>query len=219
MAVETEEVMLNTYFGYQGSVVLITEQHLANVHFMKHQLLRIHISTGKLAQLGFVPISGTGATQFSISHEGITFYIKMGTKNKWIFQFNGQTITRIEYLHELQMLWYALTQEFLLRRIDKKELVKPSYCYAEKVNIALPGAMTPKMVDPTPQPFYVTPDCMLLVSTKPYTIWEINKVGMIEVDGKKWGIKYIAGEKDPYGAANALEWLKDHFKRYPPKKL
>jgi len=126
MAVELEEVRLGNYFAMGRQVIRITEQHYPMLPDLCQQLQPLRIQSTRLTKLGFNLVRGGDFNNWTRGHNGMPVFLKAASANRWILQFSGYDKVRfIEYIHQLQNIWFWLFTEPLLRREDNRKQEAP----------------------------------------------------------------------------------------------
>jgi hypothetical protein len=122
MAVELEEIRLGNYFALGRQVIQITEQHYPALPTLCKQLQPLRIQSNRLSRLGFNLVRGGDFNNWTRGFNGMPVFLKAASANRWILQFTGYEKVRfIEYIHQLQNVWFWLFTEPLLRREDRQQ--------------------------------------------------------------------------------------------------
>jgi|GEM_PF-1052822 len=201
MPVELEEVRMGNYFALGKEVIRISEHHYPILMALCEQLQPLRLQAPRLSKLGFNLVRPQDFNNWTKVHHGLPVFLKAAGNNRYILQFTGYDKVRVvEYIHELQNIWYWLFAEPLQKKEDLPQ------------GPDSPGALANHAY----QPFYLTWDCQFLICTKPHVLWRITSdKPLFEHAGKKLGLKLMQGQAGNTLQNQAIEWLKMELRRMP----
>lgn len=111
MAVELEEIALFGLFNFQGKTFQIREQQFTHLDTLISQLAPIRIEPPKLQLLGFLYYPGG---VYHRKHGNCEFVLRPTKTGAWEFSIDGgQRIRIVNYIHQVQRLWFDLFNEHL----------------------------------------------------------------------------------------------------------
>lgn len=205
MAVELEEISLGGLFYRNRKVTQVREEHFANMAAFARELSPIPIDGIRLWKLGFSRNITTGASYKS--WQGVTLYLRPGTLNRWLIQFEGvPKIAYLEYIHQVQRLWFNLFGEHLYMTAQKEEETGPG-------PVVAPGAYAQD------QPYYLTWDSRLLIRTGRIAIWRVGQESpLFSWGGRSWGLTLLQGQASEEDRIMGGKWLKKHLEEARVRK-
>lgn len=125
MAVELEEIALFGLFSLHGKTIQIREEQYRKLDVLLPELEPIRVDSQKLSRLGFLRYPGG---VFHRKHGNCEFVLLPTKSGQWEFSINGeQRIRRIDYIHQVQRLWFDLFEDHLhapKKYSTKKEAVR-----------------------------------------------------------------------------------------------
>ncbi|RPE05779.1 hypothetical protein EGT74_25790 [Chitinophaga lutea] len=206
MAVELEQIALGGLFYRKGKVTQVREEHFLQMAAFAREIDPIPIDGIRLWKLGFSRNITTGASYKS--WQGITLYLKPGTLNRWLVQFEGvPKVGALEYIHEVQRLWFTLFGEHLtLVAGAVKEKDRDNEKPPVPEPVAIPGD---HIYD---QPYYVTWDSRLLIRTGRIAVWRIGEEKtLFEWSGRRVGLTLVTGQASEEDRVLGGKWLQQHL--------
>lgn len=207
MAVELEEISLGGLFYRNRKVTQVREEHYENIVAFAREISPIPIDGIRLWKLGFSRNITTGV---SYKHwQGTTLYLKPGTLNRWILQFEGiPKVAYLEYIHQVQRLWFNLFGEHLYPVVKKGAEETPG-----------PEPLSPPGIYEEDQPYYATWDSRLLVRTGRLAVWRIAEQNpLFSWNTKPVGLTLLQGQASEEDRLLAGKWLKKHLEEARGKK-
>jgi hypothetical protein len=214
--VELDDIRKGNYFQLGKGLCEISLEDYPFLHELSRDLIPLSINSQRLHRLGFESIPGSRMNRWQkASSYGKLMFLKAGVKNQWIIQFGEDEKVRIiDYIHELQNIYYWLFGEPLQRPQKKeREVLKPKH---QIISDFILENKRPQHFAVQIQPFYLSWDCMFLMCTKPYIIWQIvDDNPLFEYGGKKWGVKLLSGQASNYHDDQAVHFLREYVKTIP----
>ena len=230
MPVELEQIFEGAYFRQEGRTIRIQERDFCNITTLCGTLEPILLSSAELSLLGFSYMNHNTGTLSRASENGKIFWLKAGTGSKWLIGIGEHlTDTSIDYIHQLQRLFFCLYEEHIRYSNDKAEKkiketpykIKP---YNETVFVDDGPVDSPKgqkhrsrnghheTLSIPDEPYYLTTDCRLLIRTGNYAIWRVSeKNPAFEYKGRRWGLTLVAGKTvTEEQTISAWKWLQSH---------
>lgn len=192
MPVEIEQISEGYYFFQNSRKIRIQAHDFRKIPEICATLHPIAISPAELSQLNFHGLRFNSGEYERASATGKKLMLKAGNAQRWFVGISPHlSDCHIQYVHELQRLWFALFQEHLRYSNDK---------------------VTPP-VPVNEEPYYITHDGKLLIRTGQYAIWRItDKNPLFEHNGQKWGLILQAGKSvTPAQTQVAARWLLQHL--------
>jgi hypothetical protein len=111
MAVELEEIALFGLFTHNGKTIQLSERHFLSIGTLVKELIPIKLDFQKLGNLGFIRHSD--GILFREQGE-CKFYLRILKNGSWEFSLNdGQRIRIVQYVHQVQRLWFDLFDDHL----------------------------------------------------------------------------------------------------------
>lgn len=219
--VELDDVRLGNYFIQGGKRIEITREHYPRLLELCEQLEPFRIVYQKLSALGFERVHGVSNEAWTKACNGIPVYLRAVKNKRFVVQLgNIETLRTIEYIHELQNVWYWFFAEPLQRPADKQ---KPAL---EKKNVIT----TPKKIfreeDAGPvfegykpqrvYTYYLTWDCQFIISTNPQAVWQVTtSPALFEYENRPWGLQLILGQATNLDDDRAAAWLQTELRQIP----
>lgn len=107
------------YFRFDGLITRIAELHMPFIHAIRHRLEPIEIIPTELFMLNFSSVRETKYGEFEkFTAEGDRLWLRHGDYGWRVSLDIGLTKTEIKYVHQLQRIWFAHTEELLRRKGD-----------------------------------------------------------------------------------------------------
>lgn len=117
--VELDDIRLGNYFAHQKRIIAISASHYTQLSTLHMELEPLHLIPKKLFTLGFGTIRAQDYNGFVKSCNNIEVFLRAAPNNCWTLQVgNTVKVRTIEYVHELQNVWYWLFAEPLKRVTD-----------------------------------------------------------------------------------------------------
>lgn len=231
MTVELEQVFEGAYFRQGDKTIRIQEHDFLNMPALCQALEPIIITSAELSILGFSFMNRNTGTLCRTTEQGKIFWLKAGTGTRWLIGIDDHlTTTSIEYIHQLQRVFFSLYEEHIRYPNDRirkgakerRYWVKPytDFRFVDEGPLDTPRGEkygTRKGTYhhfPIPdEPYYLTHDCRLLIRTGNYTIWRVSdKNPLFELRGKKFGLTLERGSKvTEEDRIAAGKWLQNHM--------
>ncbi|HEU4551464.1 MAG TPA: hypothetical protein VFS25_01455 [Chitinophaga sp.] len=201
MAVELEEVRLGNYYALGREVIRIAEHHYPILTALCTQLQPLRLQAPRLTKLGFNLVRPQDFNNWTKVCRGMPVFLKAAGNNRYILQLTGyEKVRLVEYIHELQNIWFWLFAEPLQKKEDEPQ--------------APPGEGA--LANHARQPFFLTWDCQFLICTKPHVLWRISgNRPLFEYAGKKWGLEVVQGQAGSSLQNQAAAWLRMELCRLP----
>jgi len=186
-------------------VTQVREEHFADMPALARELAPIPVDGIRLWKLGFSRNITTGASYKS--WQGITLYLRPATLNRWVIQFEGiPKVGFLEYIHQVQRLWFNLFGEHL-------------FMSAKKGEEAAPPPVPPPGEHVSDQPYYLTWDARLLIRTGRMAVWRVGKENpLFSWGGRPWGLTLMNGQASEEDRVMGAKWLKKYLEEARGKK-
>lgn len=123
--VEIEEISLYGIFYNGSKSIQISEEHFLNLRELQENLSPIPIDWPKLVSLGFEHHLPSTCSK---SFYDVTIYLKPLLLDRWlVYLEGGYKIGVVQYIHQVQRLWYTLFDEHLFlpkrKRLEGQERI------------------------------------------------------------------------------------------------
>lgn len=232
MPVELEQIFEGGYFRYGERNIRIQEHDFHSITALCGILKPIPIESGELSLLRFSIMNRNSVTYSRVTEQGKIFWLKAGTGTRWLVGIGEHlTTTSIEYIHQLQRIYFSLYEEHLRYSSDKIKplkkdangyVVKPytEFLFVDEGPLDTPRGEkygtrkgTEKHFQIPDDDYYLTYDCRLLIRTGNYAIWRVSeKNPLFEIKGKKFGLTLERGTNvTEEQRITAGKWLKSHL--------
>jgi hypothetical protein len=233
MSIELEQIFEGAYFLQNGNKIRIKAEDFPHLPNIVHTLEPILVERAELSLLRFSSMGANTGTLIRSTTLGHSLWLKPGIGGKWFIGIEETLTTAyINYIHQLQRIYFSLFEEHLRYSVDEiTPTTKTSNTYYHKpehrvgsvvVESSNPRHKTGLTQATVTEPiqdelYYLTRDMRLLIRSKRlgYAIWEVvNHSPLFEFAGKQWGLKLAAGrtvtQEDTIAAG---KWLLDLFSR------
>ncbi|UYQ94547.1 hypothetical protein MKQ68_05510 [Chitinophaga horti] len=213
--VEHEDVRVNYYFALNNSVVRLQASDLRLMPSLAAELEPLRVTGSRLFSLQFTPVFGSNNTIWEKAFNGLVVRLKATSTERWTVELDKTgKIRYVQYVHELQDLWRGLFDEPLQRRVGDVKVETPIRQLRPDYRVTPPdksGGGYPRaaLISPRPQQFYITWDCLYVMSTLPLVVWKVvEDDAYYSYAGRKWGFQCVYGKVDKKLTDKMAEWVK-----------
>ncbi|MBC9909101.1 hypothetical protein [Chitinophaga varians] len=238
MPIELEQVKEGLYFRYGGVVIRVQEVHVPFLHVMIHNMDPIPLENKELYMLGFSSVRDAKFGEFekyTANGQKRLWLKKNSTDRGWSLVIGtADTGTMIEFVHELQEIWFVLFRESL-RRAGDQPLVINKLVYRlmpdAEISVATEeddnrlsrsyGKMGrySERLPYAEQLYYLVWDCCYLFRNIRFAIWKVThpkdpKYILFSYLGVTWGLSLVAGKDTTDSDTRAAgRWLQEHLRQ------